>query len=210
MKATLYFDGACVPNPGAMGIGAVLDGPEGPLAEISEKLPGQGTNNEAEYTAIIRGLEKATELGVTDLTIRGDSNLVVQQLLGKFRIREPRLRPLHARVQELAAELDSVDIQWVPREQNKRADALSYRALEPPTEGGPKKAPLGSKPSAREHNILCPQCNKPCTLAIQTFKDGSEHVRQDCLEHGFVGYAPNVEPFLSLARQSRARPDSKP
>lgn len=202
VKATLWFDGACMPNPGTMGIGAVLEGPDGVLAEISERLPGVGTNNEAEYGAIIRGMEVAKELGVDEVIIRGDSNLVVQQLLGKFRVREPRLRPLHGRVVELSEDVKIEDIRWVPREQNKRADALSYQALGPPTPEGPSREPLGSKPTAREHSILCPRCNKPCTLTLQTFKDGSHHIRQACPEHGFVGYAPNVEPFLSLARGS--------
>lgn len=201
MKVTIHFDGACFPNPGQMGIGAVIEGESATLAEISEKLDGHGTNNEAEYTAIIRGLEKAQELGAKDVVIRGDSQLVVQQLLGKFRVREPRLRPLFQRVQELAAKFDTVDIQWVPREENTRADALSTRALAPPPAAGPKREPVGSKPSPREHSILCPKCSKPCTLAIQIFKDGSEHIRQVCPEHGFIGYAPNVEPFLSIARQ---------
>lgn len=205
MKATLFFDGACYPNPGVMGIGAVVDGPDGVLAQISERLPGQGTNNVAEYTAVIRGMELALELGVEDLAIRGDSNLVVQQLLGKFRVREPRLRPLLARVQELAGEFQTIDVQWLPREQNKRADKLSYEALAdvvPRAEKESHGVPLGSSPSPREHSILCPKCNKPCTLSLQAFKDGSEHVRQECPAHGFVGFAPNVEPFLSVARQS--------
>lgn len=200
MKGTIYFDGSCVPNPGAMGIGAVIDGPDGkPLFEISERLEGMGTNNVAEYTALIRALEKALELGMKDLVIRGDSNLVIQQLNGKFRVREPRLRPLLGRVQELAREFHTIDVQWVPRQQNTRADALSMQPFE--TGGGPPgREALGSKPAAREHSILCPRCNRPCTLSIQTFKDGSEHVRQECPEHGYVGYAPNVEPFLTLAR----------
>lgn len=203
MKATLFFDGACFPNPGTMGIGAVIDAPDGTvLAEISEKLPGQGTNNVAEYTAIIRGMEKAKEIGVTDLTIRGDSNLVIQQLLGKFRVREPRLRPLLERVTGLAKEFKSIDVKWVPREENKRADALSTKAVAPPASGGaPGREALGTNPTPREHSILCPTCNKPCALTIQRFKDGSEHVRQECPEHGFIGYAPNVEPFLTLARK---------
>lgn len=209
MKATLWFDGACFPNPGAMGIGAVIEGPDGILAEISEKLEGMGTNNVAEYTAIIRGLERARELGVDDIAIRGDSNLVIQQLTGKFRVTAPRLRPLYQRVQELAAEFHQVDARWIPREENKRADKLSYQALAdvlPEQEKKEHGVALGSKPSAREHSILCPKCSKPMTLTIQSFKDGTEHVRQECAEHGFQGYAPNAEPFLTLAREAGSAP----
>jgi ribonuclease HI len=203
VKATIHFDGACVPNPGPMGIGATLDGPDGVLWEISEKLEGIGTNNIAEYTALIRAMQKAKELGVKDLVIKGDSNLVIQQLNGKFRVREPRLRPLLQQCLDLAREFTTIEVQWVPREQNKRADALSFRPFEP-AKAAPGREALGTKPAAREHSILCPRCNKPCTLTIQTFKDGSDHIRQECPDHGYVGYAPNVEPFLTLARKGSA------
>ena len=203
-------------NPGPMGIGVVIDGPDGTLAEISERLPeARGTNNIAEYTAMIRGLERAIELKVTHLEIKGDSNLVVQQVQGRFRVTQPHLRPLVKRVTDLAAQIPQVSINWIPREQNSRADKLSYAAL---GDGGPKgssPAPsslsakksevLGSKPSAREHSILCPQCKKPCTLTLQTGKDGSERIRQECPDHGFVCWTPFVEPFISQARKSTAR-----
>lgn len=203
MRLTLYFDGACFPNPGEMGIGAYLEGAEGPVQEISEKLPGKGTNNVAEYTALIRGLEAAHKLGCDEIVIRGDSNLVINQALGKFRVREPHLRPLLARVVELAEKFKRLDVQWIPREKNKQADELSSRAISYADRAGakPGSPALGSKPSAREHSILCPKCNKPMALSLQRFADGSDHVRQACAEHGFQGYAPNVEPFLSLARK---------
>lgn len=201
----MYFDGACKGNPGPMGIGVVIDGPEGQIAQISERLAGTGTNNIAEYTAIIRGMEKAAELGITDLTIRGDSNLVVQQILGRFRVTQPHLRPLMQRVVELGKKFSTIDVDWIPREQNKRADKLSYAVLEDEGPKEKKAEPLGSRPSAREHSILCPQCKKPCTLTLQTGKDGSQRIRQECPEHGFVCWAPFVEPFLSQARLSTPR-----
>lgn len=188
-----------------MGIGALVEAPDGTiLAEISERLPKDGTSNIAEYSAIIRGMERAKELGVTELIIKGDSNLVIQQLRGNFRVTAPHLRPLLKRVVEVAQGFLHLEASWIPREQNKRADALSVKALAPPPmpASAPKRESLGSSPTAREHSILCPRCKKPCTLSIQVFKDGSEHVRQECVEHGFIGYAPNVEPFLSLARKA--------
>jgi ribonuclease HI len=200
MKLTIHFDGGCHPNPGRMGIGVVIQDEDGKtLKEVSEALDGVGTNNVAEYSAIIRGMEEAKRLGASDIVIMGDSNLVIQQVLGRFRVKEPRLRPLYERVAKLAADFDSVDMKWIPREQNTRADALSYAPIAP--EGASKGAPKpGSKPSPREHSILCPTCRKPCRIVRQTFKDGKVHLRQECPDHGFIGYAPDVEPFRSLAQ----------
>ena len=147
------------------------------------------------------GREEARRLGAREVTIKGDSNLVVQQLLGRFRIKQPHLKPLHARVMKLLSEFDDADVQWIPREQNRRADELSYAPLAPAKEATGAPGP-GSKPSPREHSILCPKCQKPCKLTIQVFKDGSQHIRQECAEHGFVGYAPDVEPFRTLARRA--------
>jgi ribonuclease HI len=199
-KVTIWFDGSCNPNPGRMAIGVVLEDASGTVKEVSEALEADGTSNQAEYHAVIRGLKEAKALGATGVVVKGDSNLVVQQVTGRFRVQKPELRPLHKKVVELAEGFDEVDVQWVPREQNAHADALSKKPLGVggATKGGSK---LGSKPSKREHSVLCPRCRKPCTLSIQVFKDGSEHIRQECPEHGFVGYAPDEEPFRSLARR---------
>src|SRR5439155_1375565 len=103
--------------------GAVLKDDAGTVVkEVSEKLDGVGTNNEAEYTAIIRGLEEALKLGCKEVVVKGDSQLAVMQLQGKYRVTKPNLRPLHRRVEELAKEFDRIEISWIPREQNKEAD----------------------------------------------------------------------------------------
>lgn len=201
MRATVHFDGAANPNPGKMGIGVVVEAPGKEAVEIGEDLGRDGTSNIAEYEALIRGLEEAKRLGADEVVVKGDSNLVVQQLLGRFRVKQPHLKPLHQRVAELSNEFDDFEIQWIPREQNKRADALANAAVSAKGgRGGPK---VGMEPGKREHSILCPKCGKPCELSIQTFKDGSEHIREECAEHGFVGYAPDVEPFRTLARENQ-------
>lgn len=210
MKLLLYFDGAAMPNPGVRGVGAVLKDPSGTIVkQISERLDGLGTNNEAEYTAIIRGMEEALKLGCTELKVFGDSQMAVRQLQGTYRVTKPNLRPLHKRVEELSKEFDRVEIDWIPREQNKEADALSYAPLASASEKDPTgthpikaKEDLGSAPSAREHDILCPKCRKPCVLTIQRASNGEERIRQSCPDHGFIVWAPKVEPFLSLARKN--------
>lgn len=213
MRLTLFFDGAAFPNAkdvgGVRGIGVVLQDDRGnKVREISERLPDIGTNNTAEYEALIRGMTEAKELGCDELIIKGDSQLVINQVQGTFRVRVPRLRPLNERVLELAKEFKDVDLRWIPREQNKQADALANRAAEPPKPtanpaSAPKREGLGSSPTPREHDILCPKCRKPCTLSMERAADGKERIRQACPDHGFVCWAPMVEPFLTLARKNR-------
>lgn len=198
MRATIHFDGAANPNPGKMGIGVVVEAPGHDDVEISHALEREGTSNVAEYEALIRGLEEAKKLGADEVLAKGDSNLVVQQLVGRFRVKQPHLKPLHQKVAELSEEFDEFEIQWVPRDQNKRADALANASV---SDKGGRGGKVGTNPTKREHSILCPKCNKPCELSIQTFKDGTEHIRQECPDHGFVGYAPDVEPFRTLARK---------
>lgn len=126
--ALLHFDGACRGNPGPAGAGYVL---ELGLAKFSRSVPmGRvATNNVAEYVALVAGLVAAQRLGVTHLRARGDSQLVVEQVLGRYRVREARLAPWRSKAVALAAGFESFDLAWVPREQNGRADHLARRAL---------------------------------------------------------------------------------
>jgi len=127
----LYADGASRGNPGPAAIGAVLYPPHGgdPVAEVSEAI-GEATNNQAEYRAVVAGLEAALRLGVTDLLVRLDSQLLVRQVLGDYRVRNPGLKPLHRRVVSLLARFRSAAIEHVPRERNTAADALANAALD--------------------------------------------------------------------------------
>ena len=118
-------DGAARGNPGPAGAGAVVTTREGEvLAEIAEPL-GDATNNVAEYSAAILGLERAAELGATQVELRTDSQLLVHQLSGRYRVKALHLQPLHARVKELAARFDRVRLVHVPREMNAHADRLA-------------------------------------------------------------------------------------
>ena len=121
-----WFDGSCNPNPGPMGIGVVILSPDGDPIELSKK-PGHGTNNIAEYMACIVAMETALERGATGMFLRGDSQLIVQQVSGVWRVNNQVLIQLHQRACELATQFKEFKISWVPREQNKRADALSTR-----------------------------------------------------------------------------------
>lgn len=124
-----WFDGATKhTNPGIRGIGAVLRGPAGQLIEIAEEI-GEGTNNEAEYCALMAVLDAAVEAGVQNLVVHGDSQLVIRQVNGEWLINAPSLVPLCKTVLELKAQIPQVTLRWIPREENGEADALSKRAI---------------------------------------------------------------------------------
>lgn len=107
----------------------VTDGRGRVVAEIAEGI-GVATNNVAEYTAAIRGLERAGELGAGEVLLRSDSRLLVEQLSGRFRVKNANLQRLHRRVRELAAGFARVRFEHVPRERNTRADRLANEGVD--------------------------------------------------------------------------------
>lgn len=126
-----WFDGATDPNPGKRGIGALLLAPDGRRFEISEAI-GHGTSNEAEYEALLALLRLALTHDMAHLTLCGDSQLVVKQVLGEWACQSVSLRPLSIEARRLMRELlarGTVKLSWIPREQNMEADVLSVRAL---------------------------------------------------------------------------------
>ncbi len=129
----LYADGASRGNPGPAAIGFVLRAGDGQVISEGGELIGRATNNEAEYRALIRGLQTAQGLGVRRLQVRLDSELVVRQLSGRYRVKSPGLRPLHQRVMELTTSFASFEVAHIPRESNRRADTLASRALDATT-----------------------------------------------------------------------------
>jgi len=129
-RAVLFTDGASRGNPGEAGGGASLVGPDGGELIAGRWYLGRRTNNAAEYLALIHGLEEAAALGVKELEVRMDSELVVRQLTGVYRVRDAQLKKYFARVKELLAGFDSVRIKHVSRSENSRADQLANEALD--------------------------------------------------------------------------------
>jgi ribonuclease H / adenosylcobalamin/alpha-ribazole phosphatase len=130
MKVVANCDGGARGNPGPAGIGATIRTPRGKvLADISEAI-GVATNNVAEYTAVKRALERASELGATDVLIRTDSKLLVEQLKGNYRVKNPTLQRLHAEVRGLARRFPKIAYEHVPRARNGRADELVNLAID--------------------------------------------------------------------------------
>jgi ribonuclease HI len=131
MRLLIHTDGAARGNPGPAGAGAVLrDAADGRVvAEIAQPL-GRATNNVAEWTAVRLALEEALRQGATHVDLRMDSELVVRQLAGIYRVRHPDLIPLHAAVAALLRRFAGYTVGHVPRELNRDADRLSNVAID--------------------------------------------------------------------------------
>jgi ribonuclease HI len=131
----IYADGGARGNPGPAAIGAlVLDPATTPptrLATVSERI-GSTTNNVAEYEAVIAALEAAQAFPARVVRVRADSMLVVEQLAGRWKVKQAHLKPLYARARALLDAYDEVDLAHVPREENADADALVNAALDLP------------------------------------------------------------------------------
>lgn len=122
-------DGASRGNPGPAAIGATIKDEDGRLlASVSERI-GRTTNNQAEYRALIAALEKAISLDARRVDIRLDSELVVRQVQGRYKVKKATLRPLYLRVGELLGQLEGFTLTHIPREQNTEADRLANAAM---------------------------------------------------------------------------------
>ena len=129
-KIIIHSDGGARGNPGPAGIGAVLNNEKGEvLAEISKYL-GETTNNQAEYQALIAGLEKAKELKAEELECYLDSELVVKQLNREYKVKNAELAPLFLKVHNLSLSFKKIRFIHVRREQNKIADQLANAAMD--------------------------------------------------------------------------------
>ncbi len=136
----LQFDGGSRGNPGPAGIGVTLTSYSGkPVYELGEYL-GRCTNNVAEYTALLRGLAAAKTLGIKHLVVKADSELVVRQLNGIYKVKSPDLKPLYLQATGLIDQIGKVTISHVYREDNSRADELANEAMD----GESKIEPLGA------------------------------------------------------------------
>jgi ribonuclease HI len=130
VKAILHTDGGARGNPGPAGIGAVLYDESGAeVGHVAQALD-PTTNNVAEYKALIAGLEMALEQGVTEIEVNCDSQLVVSQVSGDWKIKNDRLRSLAARAERLLNRFESSSLAHVRRNENRRADELANEAMD--------------------------------------------------------------------------------
>ena len=130
MKATLHTDGGARGNPGPAAYGFVLEAEDGTVLAAEGQAIGVATNNVAEYSALIAGLERAAELQLGEVEVVSDSELLVKQMRGEYRVKNEALRGLSIRAGQLAREVGRVTYTAVRREHNKLADKLVNEALD--------------------------------------------------------------------------------
>jgi len=129
-RVIIHADGASRGNPGPAAIGATIEDEAGQrLASISQRI-GRATNNQAEYRALIVVLKEAIKLGTSEADIYLDSELVVRQVNGKYRVKNTALKPLYQEVKRLQGLLRGSVVSHIPRQQNTEADTLANAALE--------------------------------------------------------------------------------
>ncbi len=125
----VFIDGASSGNPGRSGIGVVLcNNADEPVKEISESI-GIATNNVAEYTALLRGLEEALAMGWDSVEVYTDSELLAHQINGRYRVLTPHLIPLHRRALRLLRMFANASVRHIPRKHNALADSLAKAAV---------------------------------------------------------------------------------
>lgn len=171
---TLEFDGGSRGNPGPAGIGVVVRAADGaPLVTLGRFI-GRATNNVAEYTALITALQEAKKLHAKSITIRGDSELIIRQMLGQYRVKSPDLIPLYEEARHLYHQFDHATITHNLRHKNELADRLANLAMDRRKDvteiagGGDETSPLDEPaPKAPKDGDrhVCPKCS--CVIRIQ-------------------------------------------
>jgi ribonuclease HI len=135
VKARLFTDGGSRGNPGPAAAAYVLEAEDGTVLAAHGEAIGVATNNVAEYRALVAGLERARDLGADELEVVSDSELVVKQMRGEYKVKKPELRELSLRASELAREIGTVRFTAVRREHNELADRLVNDALDAAASG---------------------------------------------------------------------------
>jgi ribonuclease HI len=129
-EAVLWSDGAARGNPGPAGIGIMLKTKDGRILAAEGRFVGRTTNNVAEYKALLLGLERALERGVRRLEVRADSELLIKQLKGQYRVKSEGLKPLYTEARALIQRFESVKLEHVRRELNVEADRLANAGID--------------------------------------------------------------------------------
>ncbi len=129
-RLVVNVDGGARGNPGPAAVGAVLRTEDGELVDERGERIGRATNNVAEYKAVLLGIELALEHGASELEVIGDSELIVKQIQGRYKVKNADLKPLHAEARGALAKVGKWSIRHVRREHNARADALVNHTLD--------------------------------------------------------------------------------
>src|SRR4051812_16898698 len=167
---TIEFDGGSRGNPGPAGIGVVLRAAHGTPIFTLGRCIGRATNNVAEYRALISGLEAAKEMGAKSILIRGDSELIIKQMRGEYRVKHPDMRQLYDEAQHLLHQFDNAKIEHNLRDKNELADSLCNLAMDRRADvteisESPIDVPAPKATVAGER-IACARCG--CVIEVRT------------------------------------------
>ncbi len=130
MKLVVHVDGGARGNPGPAAAAAVVSSPDGEVLDEAAVTIGRATNNVAEYRGLLLGLERAQALGATEVEVVNDSELIAHQVTGRYKVKHPDMKPLHAEALAALGGFERWSIRPVPRAQNADADALVNQALD--------------------------------------------------------------------------------
>ena len=130
MRVVVHVDGGARGNPGPAAAAAVISSPDGEVLDEAAQTIGRATNNVAEYRGLLLGLERARALGATEVDVVNDSELIAHQVTGRYKVKHPDMKPLHARALAALGEFERWSIRPVPRAENADADALVNQALD--------------------------------------------------------------------------------
>ena len=130
MRVIVHVDGGARGNPGPAAAAAVVSDPDGQVLDEAAEVLGVATNNVAEYRGLLLGLQRAQELGATEIDVINDSELVAKQVNGEYKVKHPDMKPLHAAAREALGHFERWSMRSVPRAQNADADALVNQALD--------------------------------------------------------------------------------
>ena len=183
MRVTVEADGGSRGNPGPAGYGAVVLSADGSqvLAERAAGI-GSATNNVAEYSGLIAGLQAALELGATEVDVRMDSKLVVEQVSGRWQVKHPGLRPLAREATGLLSQFDAFTATWIPRAQNSHADRLANEAMDAVAKGHVWKPGGDTGPADAADRWL--EKNEPTPKLVGWQDMGSKPTTTLLLRHG--------------------------
>jgi len=182
---TLEFDGGSRGNPGPAGIGIVIRAADGtPLVTLGRYI-GRATNNVAEYTALITSMQEAQKLGATKIKINGDSELVIRQMTGQYKVKHPDLIPLYRQAKTLFDSFEEATIAHHYREKNELADSLGNLAMDRKADvtevSGSGKVLEQDLPSAKAPEVgdrfACGRCG--CVIELQTPSSLRPHQLKD-------------------------------
>jgi ribonuclease HI len=135
-RLRVNVDGGARGNPGPAAIAAVVATPEGEVLSEHKESIGEATNNVAEYRALLLGIERARALGASEVDLAGDSELIVRQVRGEYKVKDSGLKPLHAEVTRALDQFDDWSIRHVRRDENAEADRLVNEALDQAADRG--------------------------------------------------------------------------